>query len=89
MSGTEKYLHKVSQHRIAPPAVTGHETAADLIDGAFLSYNGGRLREVCKVFAQKMLAEDCTVGLALSGALTPAGLGMSCLVPLIQAGFID
>src|SRR4029079_11947720 len=28
-------------------------------------------------------------GLALSGALTPAGLGMSCLVPLIEAGFID
>jgi deoxyhypusine synthase len=25
----------------------------------------------------------------LSGALTPAGLGMSCLVPLIEAGFID
>ncbi|HSQ56729.1 MAG TPA: deoxyhypusine synthase, partial [Gemmata sp.] len=28
-------------------------------------------------------------GLALSGALTPAGLGISCLVPLIEAGFID
>jgi deoxyhypusine synthase len=36
-----------------------------------------------------MLADDCTVGLALSGALTPAGLGMSCLVPLVEAGFID
>src|SRR6266581_4036724 len=36
-----------------------------------------------------MLADDATVGLALSGALTPAGLGMSCLVPLIEAGFID
>src|SRR5439155_9162067 len=31
----------------------------------------------------------CVVGLTLSGALTPAGLGMSCLVPLIEAGFID
>jgi deoxyhypusine synthase len=83
------YLHRVSQHRIAPPAVTGAETAADLIDQAFLSYNGGRLREVCKVFTQKMLEPDCTVGLSLSGALTPAGLGMSCLIPLIKAGFID
>lgn len=36
-----------------------------------------------------MLDEKGTVGLALSGALTPAGLGMSCLVPLIEAGFID
>src|SRR5438045_715868 len=36
-----------------------------------------------------MLADDVTVGLSLSGALTPAGLGGSCLVPLIEAGFID
>src|SRR6266481_1174261 len=28
-------------------------------------------------------------GLSLSGALTPAGLGASCFVPLIEAGFID
>src|ERR1700680_4640658 len=83
------YLHKVSQHRIAPPAVSGDVRAADLIDRAFLSYNAGRLREVCRVFTRKFLEPDCTVGLTLSGALTPAGLGMSCLIPLIQAGFID
>ena len=64
-------------------------TAADLIDSAFLSYNGGRLREVCQVFTKNMLEADCTVGLAVSGALTPAGLGMSCLIPLIKAGYID
>ena len=69
------YLQKVSQHRIAPPSVNGGELAADLIDGAFLSYNAGRLREVCRVFTRKMLEPDCTVGLSLSGALTPAGLG--------------
>jgi deoxyhypusine synthase len=83
------YLKKVSQHRIAPPAITGQESAADLIDSTFLSYNGGRLREVCKVFVNKMLADDCTVGVSVSGALTPAGLGLSCLIPLIKAGFID
>jgi deoxyhypusine synthase len=82
-------LLRVSQHRIAPPPVSASVSAADLIDQAFLSYNGGRLREVCRVFAQKMLEPDCTVGLAISGALTPAGLGMSCLIPLIQAGFVD
>ena len=68
-------------------AVTGLQRvvdlAADLIDGAFLSYNAGRLRELCRVFTRKMLDPDCTVGLTLSGALTPAGvLGMSCLIPL-------
>ena len=57
-----------------------------MIDSAFLSYNAGRLREICKVFTSKMLEPDCTVGLTISGALTPAGLGMSCLVPLIRAG---
>jgi deoxyhypusine synthase len=29
------------------------------------------------------------VGVSLTGALTPAGLGMSTLIPLIEAGFID
>ena len=83
------FLESISQHRIAPPAVSGNETVADLIDRAFSSYNAGRLREVCKVFTQKFLEPDCTIGLTLSGALTPAGLGMSCLIPLIKAGFVD
>jgi deoxyhypusine synthase len=83
------YLSRVSKHRIAPPAVDGSEAAADLIDRTFLSYNAGRLREVCQVFTRKMLQPDCTVGLTVSGALTPAGLGMSCLIPLIRAGFVD
>jgi deoxyhypusine synthase len=83
------YLHKISRLRIDPPAVAAGVTAADLLDAAFLSYNAGRLREGCQLFVKKMLAGDGTVGLALSGALTPAGLGMSCLVPLVEAGFID
>jgi deoxyhypusine synthase len=82
-------LQRISQRRIDPPALAPGLSAADLIDQAFLSYNGGRLREACQLFTQKMLAPDATVGLALSGALTPAGLGISCLVPLIEAGFID
>lgn len=83
------YLHQISRHRIAPPPVSGNVSAADLIDQAMLSYNGGRLRELCQVFTKKMLEPDCTVGLTISGALTPAGLGMSCLIPLIKAGFVD
>jgi deoxyhypusine synthase len=83
------YLESISQHRIAPPEVSGDAKVADLIDATFSSYNAGRLREVCKVFAHKFLEPDCTIGLTLSGALTPAGLGMSCLIPLIKAGFVD
>src|SRR5262245_20529381 len=84
-----KFIHSISQKRIDPPAVTSGMPLADVIDQACLSYNGGRLREGCQLFVRKMLAADSTVGLALSGALTPAGLGLSCLVPLIEAGFID
>jgi deoxyhypusine synthase len=83
------FLETISRHRIAPPEVNGKEIVADLIDQCFLSYNGGRLREVCQVFTRRFLEPDCTIGLTLSGALTPAGLGMSCLVPLIKAGFVD
>src|SRR3954464_7443719 len=85
----KEYLHRISRKKIDPPAVTAGVSAADLLDSAFLSYNGGRLREGCQLYVRKMLADNATVGLALSGALTPAGLGMSCLVPLIEAGFID
>jgi deoxyhypusine synthase len=82
-------LHKISHKRIAPPAVQAQTSLPALIDEVFLSYNAGRLREACRVFAGKMLADEVTIGLSLSGALTPAGLGSSCLVPLIEAGFID
>ena len=36
-----------------------------------------------------MLEPDTTVGMTLTGAMTPAGLGMSCLIPLMEAGFVD
>ncbi|MGD0073592.1 MAG: deoxyhypusine synthase [Candidatus Binataceae bacterium] len=74
---------------IEPGPVRGEMTAAELIDSAFLAYNGRRLREGCQLFAEKMLEPDTTVGVSLTGALTPAGIGMSCLIPLIEHGFID
>ncbi len=74
---------------IAPGPITGSETVADLIENAFLAYNAGRLRDAARLFVERMLQEDVTVGMSLTGALTPAGLGMSCLIPLIEAGFVD
>jgi deoxyhypusine synthase len=84
--GTSRFL---SGRRIEPARITGEGTVADLIDGAFLAYNAGRLQEGCRLFAERMLEDDVTIGVSLTGALTPAGLGMSALVPLIEAGFID
>jgi deoxyhypusine synthase len=88
-SDKHEYLHRISHKRIDPRPVTGQTGVTALIDDAFLSYNAGRLREACRLFATKMLADNVTVGLSLSGALTPAGLGASCLAPLVEAGFID
>jgi deoxyhypusine synthase len=75
--------------RINPKPITGKETAAELVENAFLAYNAGRLAEGCRLFAARMLEDDVTVGMSLTGAMTPAGLGMSTIIPLIEAGFLD
>jgi deoxyhypusine synthase len=75
--------------RIEPRPITGRESVPDLIDNAFQAYNAGRMREACRLFAERMLAPGGTVGMSLTGALTPAGLGMSTIIPLIEAGFVD
>lgn len=75
--------------RIDPAPIEKNVVVADLIDESFLAYNAARLREACQLFTQKMLEPDVTVGLSLTGALTPAGLGISALIPLIKAGFVD
>ncbi|MFN8011104.1 MAG: deoxyhypusine synthase [Holophagaceae bacterium] len=75
--------------RIAPGGIRRGISAADLIDEAFLAYNGGRLAEAGRLLAKKVLKPEVTLGVTLTGALTPAGLGRSCLIPLIQAGVID
>src|SRR5688572_10637778 len=75
--------------RIDPAPIEKDVSVADLVDEAFLAYNAARLREACQLFTQKMLEPDVTVGMSLTGALTPAGLGMAALIPLIEAGFVD
>ena len=75
--------------RLLPGPIGAGTKVSDLVDNAFKAYNGGRLGEACRLFTQKMLARNGTVGLSLTGALTPAGLGASALVPLIEAGFVD
>src|SRR5882762_9183398 len=75
--------------KIDPAPITPTTTVAELVDGAFIAYNGARLREACQLFTQKMLDPEVTIGMSITGALTPAGLGMSALIPLIKAGFVD
>jgi len=75
--------------KIDPAPITAKSTLSSLVDEAFLAYNAARLREACQLFTRKMLEPEVTVGLSLTGALTPAGLGISALIPLIKAGFVD
>src|SRR5262245_32888301 len=75
--------------RLNPLGIGKNISAADLVDQVMLAYNGGRLREACQLLARKMLPRDGYIGLSLTGALTPAGLGKSCLIPLMKAGFVD
>jgi deoxyhypusine synthase len=86
MGHTKKFL---SGKRIYPDPITADVPIDRLIDETFLAYNGGRLQEACRLFSERMLQDDVTVGVSLSGALTPAGVGRSCIIPLIKAGFID
>jgi deoxyhypusine synthase len=88
-SHEQSLLHRISHKRIEPAPLTGQTPLPQVIDEAFLSYNAGRLREACRLYESKMLADNALVGLSLAGALTPAGLGLSCLVPLVEAGFVD
>lgn len=81
-----KYLRG---RKIDPTPIAPGISAADLIDQTMQAYNGARLREACQLFTLKCLEPDVTIGVTLTGALTPAGLGISCLIPLMQAGFID
>src|SRR6202012_2649073 len=75
--------------RLLPEPIRKGIKTADLIDTAFKAYNGGRLAEACRLFTEKMLVKNGTVGMSLTGALTPAGLGRAAIVPLMKAGFVD
>ncbi len=86
MAGKSKHL---AGKKIDPKPINPSTSIIELVDNNLISYNGGRLREACQLFTEKILQDDVTVGLSLSGALTPAGLGISALIPLVENGFVD
>ncbi len=83
--GKEKYL---SGKRILPEPISKDTDIVKLVDN-FDAYNGGRLRAACHLLRDRYSQEDVTVGLSLAGALTPAGLGPSTIIPLMNHGFVD
>ena len=75
--------------RIEPPAIDANISLVDLIDKTFNAYNAARFHEACQLFTERILADDVTVGMSMSGAMTPAGLGMAAIIPLMRTGFVD
>lgn len=75
--------------RIAPTPITKDTTIVQLLESTFQAYNAARLREGAQLFAERMLGDNVTIGMTLTGALTPAGLGISTIIPLLEAGFVD
>jgi deoxyhypusine synthase len=80
---------KIKGKVIEPRPVPRDLKVTELVDEFFPAYNGARLREACQLLVEKVLRPEVTLGVSLTGALTPPGFGTSVLAPLIEAGFID
>ncbi len=82
-------MSKKRGKKIIPVPMTGGLNVTDLVDNYFSAYNSARLREICQLLARDVCKPGVTVGVSLSGAMTPAGFGVGILSPLIRHGFID
>ncbi|HEY9627395.1 MAG TPA: deoxyhypusine synthase [Coleofasciculaceae cyanobacterium] len=82
-------MSKLLSRKIAPAPMPAEISVVDLIDGYFTAYNSARLREICHLLSQEVMRDGVTVGMSLSGAMTPAGFGVSVLAPLMRHGFVD
>ena len=82
-------MSRLPSNKISPVPITAEISVVDLIDNYFTAYNSARLREICQLLSKEVIQEGVTVGVSLSGAMTPAGFGVSALAPLIRHGAID
>jgi deoxyhypusine synthase len=85
-SGLRKGFEK--QRDVHPSGITGKEKPADIVARAFPAYVGRQERTAFELM-QRSSREDTCVFLTFSGAMTPAGLHQSCIIPLIERGLID
>jgi deoxyhypusine synthase len=73
---------------VDPRPITGKERPEELLAHAFPAYVGRQERTAFELM-QRSLKEDASVFLTLSGAMTPAGLHQSCLIPLVERGILS
>jgi deoxyhypusine synthase len=73
---------------VHPVGITGKESPADIIERMFPAYVGRQERTAFELMRRSSQADVCTF-LTMSGAMTPAGLHQSCIVPLLERGLVD
>jgi deoxyhypusine synthase len=79
---------KPAVRRVDPKALTGKESLRELIEGSFPAFAGRGLREAHRLM-RASITEDHAVFATVSGAMTPAGMHQSALIPMIDAGWIS
>lgn len=78
----------MSKRPVSPQPIRGEESTAELLRDAFPAFAGRNVRDALRLM-QKSVAEDYSIFMTLSGAMTPAGLHHSCIIPLIEKGLIS
>lgn len=73
---------------VRPRAITGSESPEELLATAFPAFVGRQVRDAYRLM-RRSIAEENTIFATMSGAMTPAGLHRSCVVPMIERGIID
>ncbi len=73
---------------VHPVGITGKETPTDIIASMFPAYVGRQERTAFELM-RRSSHDDCATFLTMSGAMTPAGLHQSCVIPLIERGLVD
>ncbi len=73
---------------VHPRGITGKEGPRDIAVRMFPAYVGRQERTAYELM-RRSVDDDCAIFLTFSGAMTPAGLHQSCIIPLIERGLID
>jgi deoxyhypusine synthase len=69
-------------------AISGKETPHEILMHRFPAYVGRQERTAYELM-RRSIEQDCAVFLTFSGAMTPAGLHQSSLIPLLERGIVD
>jgi deoxyhypusine synthase len=85
-AGLRRHFEK--SRDVRPSAITGKERPHEILIERFPAYVGRQERTAYELM-RRSIENDSAVFLTFSGAMTPAGLHQSCLIPLVERGLVD